>query len=174
MTSEIIHTGRLILRPWTDADAPALYRYACDAEVADPAGWPAHTSEQMSLQVIREVFSLPHTFAVVLKSTGEPVGCCGIVPPQARDNVRTGGCEAELGYWIGRQHWGQGYIPEAVEALASYCFDELHMRRLWISHYDHNDKSRRVAEKCGFRYHHTETCGDSVEVFHMRENTDGL
>ena len=43
-----------------------------------------------------------------------------------------------------------------VRALAGRCVSELGLSRLWIGHYDGNERSRRVAEKCGFRYHHTE------------------
>ena len=64
-------------------------------------------------------------------------------------------CEAEIGYWIGKPYWGQGLIPEAVKALLSRCFNELSIDTVWCGHYDGNVKSKRVCEKSGFRYHHT-------------------
>lgn len=154
--NEMIETERLILRPWRDEDAAALYRYACDPEVGPAAGWPPHESVEQSLEIIRTVFSAPETYAVVLRETGEPVGCCGIVPSDGAHSDAVSGSSAEIGYWIGVPYWGRGLIPEAVEALAARCFDVLGMSALWIVHYDGNDKSRRVAEKCGFAYHHTE------------------
>lgn len=63
--------------------------------------------------------------------------------------------EAEIGYWIGKPYWGQGLIPEAVTALLSRCFSELHLDAVWCGHYDGNTKSKRVIEKCGFKFHHT-------------------
>ena len=63
--------------------------------------------------------------------------------------------EPEIGYWIGRPYWGSGYIPEAVRALIGRCFDE-GAETVWCSHFAGNDKSRRVIEKCGFRYVVTE------------------
>ena len=63
--------------------------------------------------------------------------------------------EAEIGYWIGVPYWGQGLIPEAVRELMRYGFEELNLDKLWCGYFDGNEKSRRVQEKCGFAYHHT-------------------
>ena len=62
-------TDRLILRPWQESDAEALYKYAKDPEIGPAADWPPHTSVEDSLEVIRTVFSAPETYAVVLKET---------------------------------------------------------------------------------------------------------
>ena len=63
--------------------------------------------------------------------------------------------EAEIGYWIGKPHWGQGLIPEAVEALLSRCFNDLYLDAVWCGYYDGNIKSKRVCEKSGFKFHHS-------------------
>ena len=63
--------------------------------------------------------------------------------------------EAEIGYWIGKPFWGQGLMPEAVEAVIDYALNTLELTDLWCGYYDGNVKSQRVQEKCGFRYHHT-------------------
>ena len=75
----LLFTGRLILRPWQESDAEALYKYARDPAIGPIAGWPPHTSVEDSLNVIRTVFSAPETYAVVLKETGGPVGSAGIM-----------------------------------------------------------------------------------------------
>lgn len=105
--------------------------------------------------MIHTVFSAPEVYAVVLKETGEPVGCAGLVSADGLHTAETGPQQAEIGYWIGRTYWGHGYIPEAVKALLSRCFDVLHLDAVWCGYYDGNDKSRRVCEKSGFRFHHT-------------------
>lgn len=152
----MLETRRLILRPWEDGDAKALYEYAKDPRIGPIAGWPPHTSEENSLEIIRTVFSAPEVYAVVPKSVGEPVGSVGIVPGGS-DSAFMGENEAEIGYWIGVPFWGQGLIPEAVDCLLKRCFEELGCKAVWCVYYDGNEKSRRVQEKCGFRYHHTET-----------------
>lgn len=153
----ILETERLILRPWHDDDAPSLYRYASDPRIGPVAGWPPHSSEAISLEVIRTVFAAPETYAVVLRQSGEPVGSIGLI--FAEDRVHSDliqGADAEIGYWIGVPYWGQGLIPEAMERLLRRAFDELGLSAVWCGHYDGNTQSRRVMEKCGFRYHHTE------------------
>lgn len=158
----ILETDRLILRPWVDNDAEALFRYASDPAVGTPAGWPPHTSVHMSREVIRTVFSAPETYAIVLKSIGEPIGCCGIVPQNGTDlcsNV------AEIGYWIGKPYWGLGIATEATKRLINHCFDNLGMSALMLTYYDGNNRSRRVAEKCGFRYVRTAISDNKLTHF---------
>lgn len=148
-----LETKRLILRPWTLEDAEELYRYAKDPEVGPAAGWAPHTSVENSREIIKTVLSEEGTFAVVRKETGLPVGSAGYFQTKAQGS-ETG--EMEIGYWIGKPYWGRGYIPEATGELIRYCFTELHCPRVWCSHFDGNEKSRRCMEKCGFTYHHTE------------------
>lgn len=151
----MIETERLILRPWQEDDAASLFKYASDPDVGPIAGWPIHSSVEMSLEIIRTVFAAPETYAVVLKETGEPVGCCGIM---FSDGIHTAGmthAEAEIGYWIGKPYWGQGLIPEATKALLSRSFNELGLDAVWCGYYDGNVKSKRACEKIGFKYHHT-------------------
>ena len=151
----ILETGRLILRRWEEADAEELYQYAKDPAVGPIAGWPPHTSVENSREIIRDVLTAPETYAVVLKETGKPVGSIGIMFGK-NGNAPMGEQEAEIGYWIGVPYWGQGLIPEAVRELLRRCFEDLNCTAVWCGYYDGNLKSKRVQEKCGFRYHHTE------------------
>lgn len=145
-------TERLLLRPWRPEDAPVLFRLARDPEVGPAAGWPPHTSVEHSLQIIREVLCAEGTFAIVLKATGQPIGSIGIM---LGANLPTAPDEAELGFWLGRDYWGQGLIPEAAEKCLEHCFKTLHLRRVLCGYYRGNEKSRRAQEKCGF--HHIAT-----------------
>ncbi len=142
-----IETKRLILRPWREDDAEELYRYASDPEVGPAAGWAAHTSVEDSLNVLRTILIDDHTWAITIKGSDEPTGSIGIFP--GRQEAQKG--EYEIGYWIGRPFWGNGYVPEAVKALLSLYF-AFGAERIWCAHAEGNDKSRRVIEKCGFSY----------------------
>lgn len=153
----LLETSRLILRPWQETDAEALYKYAKDPAIGPIAGWPPHTSVENSLEIIRTVFAAPETYAVVLKDTGEPVGSVGIMFGDGMHSAAMKDGEAEIGYWIGVPYWGQGLIPEAVRCLLHRCFTCLGMSAIWCGYYDGNRQSRRVMEKCGLTYHHTET-----------------
>lgn len=147
---DVIETKRLVLRPWRPDDAAALFRYASDPKVSELAMWPVHTSEAMSREVI-EKFFMPNeaTFAMVLRDTGEPVGCIGLVP-EGGEHYAVLPSEREVGYWVGRPLWGRGLTPEALEGLIAYCRDVLSLRSLLITTDMRNAASQRVAEKCGF------------------------
>lgn len=151
----MMETERLIIRPWQESDAAAMFRYASDPDIGPIAGWPTHTSVENSLEIIRTVFSAPETYAVVLKETNEPVGSCGIMFADGLHTAEMRQGEAEIGYWIGKPYWGQGLIPEAVKKLLARCFNELHLDTVWCGYYEGNAKSKRVCEKCGFKFHHT-------------------
>lgn len=151
----VIETERLTLRPWRESDAAALFALAKDPAVGPIAGWPPHESEEMSRQVIREVFSAPETYAVVEKRAGALVGCVGLLFGDAA-NLPIGADEAELGYWTGRPFWGRGFAPEAARALLDRAFGVLGLSAVWASHVDGNASSRRVMDKLGFAFDHTE------------------
>lgn len=164
----MIETERLILRPWQESDAEALYKYASDPEIGPPAGWPPHTDVENSRELIKHVLAVPETYAVCLKD-GTPIGSIGLklkgnTDMTDRDN------ECELGYWIGKPFWGQGLIPEASRALLRHAFENLDMRAVWCGYYDGNEKSRRVQEKLGFVYQHTT---EALEVSLLNEIRTG-
>lgn len=148
-------TERLILRPWKESDAESLYEYAKDPLVGPIAGWPVHTSVENSREIIRNILSAPETYAVCLKNDNKAIGSIGLISPMQSHTNATNG-ELEVGYWIGVPFWGKGYIPEAVRRLQKYAFEELGCTAMWCGYYEGNEKSKRVQEKCGFIYHHTE------------------
>ena len=153
----VLETQRLILRPWRGDDAADLYHYAKDPRVGPAAGWAVHKGEADSLHILRTVLMNDGkaenevTWAVTIKGSDEPVGSIGIFPSE----VSLGEGEPEIGYWIGVPFWGQGYIPEAVRFLLRRCFEK-GAERVWCSHFEGNEKSRRVIEKCGFQYRCTQ------------------
>ena len=163
----IMETERLILRPWSEADAEECFKYAKDPRVGPPAGWPAHKSVEETREIIRTVLAVPETYAVVLKETGLPVGSVGL---HFHSDLARGEDECELGYWIGAPCWGRGLIPEASRELLRHAFEDLGMKRVWCGYYDGNVKSKRVQEKLGFRYQGS--C-DAVDVPQMGETRKG-
>ena len=164
-----METERLILRPWEDADAADLYEYAKDPDVGPIAGWPVHTSVADSLEVIRGVLGKPETYAICLKEDGRAIGSIGLHLNDSTDMTDRDD-ECELGYWLGKPFWGRGIVPEAVREILRHAFDDLGMRCVWAGYYDGNDKSRRVQEKCGFRYQRT---SDEVDVPLLHEVRKG-
>lgn len=147
-------TERLTFRRWEDSDAPDLYRYAKDPDVGPIAGWPAHKSVDESREIIHGALGKPFTYALCLKETGRPIGSIGL-HLAADTDMTDADDECELGYWLGKPYWGRGIMPEAVREMLRFAFEDLHMKTVWVGYYDGNDRSKRVQQKCGFRYQWT-------------------
>lgn len=149
----MIETPRLLLRPWTVDDAENLFALASHPEIGPRAGWPAHQSLEESRNVIETVFTQPETYALVDKITGKPVGAISLMIGGA-SKLTTSDKEAELGYWLGRDYWGQGLVPEAIRKLLYHAFETLKLETVWCGYFEGNEQSRRAQVKCGFTYHH--------------------
>ncbi len=162
-------TERLMLRRWEEGDARSLYEYARNPDVGPIAGWPPHKSVEESRDIIRNVLSGAEAYAICLKSDNRAIGAMelklnGHTDMTDRDD------ECELGYWIGKPFWGQGMVPEAAKEMLRHAFEDMGMRKVWCGYYDGNEKSRRVQEKCGFRYQWTTK---DVDVPLMHEKRTG-
>ena len=150
----ILHTERLLLRPWCEADAESLYEYAKDPDVGPIAGWPPHKSVEESLEVIKNVLMAEESYAICEKENGVAIGAIALKLNGHTDMTERDD-ECELGYWLGKPFWGRGYMPEAVREIIRHGFEDLDMTTIWCGYYDGNTKSKRVQEKVGFTYHHT-------------------
>lgn len=150
----ILETERLILRRFDESDAENVYLYAKDPDVGPIAGWPPHKSVDESREVVRNVFSSSEAYAVCLKSDNKAIGAIELKLNGHTDMTEKDD-ECELGYWLGKPFWGQGIIPEAVREILRHAFEDIGMNKVWCGYYDGNVKSKRVQEKCGFRYQWT-------------------
>lgn len=149
-----METERLILRPWCEDDAESLYSFAKNPAIGPIAGWPPHTSVENSREIIRNVLSVNETYAVCLKTDNKAIGSIGLMIG-TQSNLDLPETEGEIGYWIGVPFWGMGLIPEATKELIRHAFVDLNLETLWCGYFEGNAKSKRVQEKCGFVYHHT-------------------
>ena len=145
----IMESGRIVLRPWREDDAPALYKYASDPEVGPRAGWEPHKSIKESIEIIRTVFHNDTTWAIELKETGEPLGAMGYLPAEGSHLPSRKG-EPLVGYWVGRPYWNRGICTEALQLMLGHIREATDIRSLIGSHFIDNPASGRVMEKCGF------------------------
>ena len=151
MTDRIIETERLSLSHWQESDAPSEFELAKDPYIGRMCGgWTAPETVEDAEGSIRDVLMKEECYKICLKD-GTLVGCCEIITPAPHGK----GNDPEIGYWIGRPYWGNGYAGEACKALLDRAFEALDADRVWISCYDGNAQSRRVIEKCGFDFHHS-------------------
>ncbi len=128
-TSMELFSTRLALRPWVDADAPALYELARDPLVGTAAGWPPPTSEEQSLDILRNVLQGPEQYAITLRESGELIGAIGLLTGDACDYLDADD-EYSVGYWIGVPYWGQGFAAEALQRLIDHARDSLGARAM--------------------------------------------
>ena len=158
-----METERILLRPWRDSDAEALFKYASDPEVGPRAGWPPHKSVEESLGIIRTVFGSETMWAVELKETSEAIGCVGYLPASA-SNLKIENDQCEVGYWIAKPYWGKGICTEAMRLVVDYCFHVKGFTVLWGDYFPENPASGRVMEKCGFMDTGEETVCPNLSV----------
>ena len=145
----VMETNRLLLRPWRESDAEALFKYASNPDVGPRAGWPPHKTVKESKEIIRTVFHNDTTWAIELKETGEPIGCIGYLPSDGcKIPARDG--EPLVGYWIAKPYWNQGICTEALQAMLDHIRNTTDYKSLISGHFIDNPASGRVMEKCGF------------------------
>lgn len=165
----MLETERLILRRWKDSDAENLYLYARDPDIGPIAGWPPHQNIGESRDIIKNVLSGKEAYAICLKSDNKAIGAIEL-KLKGRTDMTERDDECELGYWLGKPFWGKGIMPEAVREMLRHAFKDIGMTRVWVGYYEGNTKSRRVQEKCGFRY---QWKSEDVDVPLMQEKRTG-
>lgn len=136
-----------LLRPWRRDDLDALLQHADDPSIprglSDRFPHP-YTREDGERFLAGEVVDLDDpVFAIVID--GEACGGIGARPGRGE---RVHG--AELGYWLGRAHWGHGHMTRIVGAFAPWVVQALGLYRLQATVLDFNHGSARVLEKNGF------------------------
>lgn len=146
-----IETERLYLRMWNKKDAADLFEYAQNPNVGPIAGWKPHGSEAESRLIITDFFMKNMVWAIADKTTGKVIGSIGF----SEDKIRPGINSKELGYSLAEEYWGRGLMTEAANSMIEYAFDELRLDVLSITTMEDNIRSRRVIEKCGFKYEGT-------------------
>jgi RimJ/RimL family protein N-acetyltransferase len=143
-------TERLVLRPFTLEDAKEVQRLAGHWDVASTtANIPYPYEDGMAedwISTHQETFEKGEgvVYAITLKD-GRLLGAISLMA-MIEDH------QAELGYWIGKPYWNQGYCTEAGKELLRYGFDVLGLNRIHASHISRNPASGRVMQKLGMSY----------------------
>jgi ribosomal-protein-alanine N-acetyltransferase len=144
-----LRTHRLLLRPFTLEDAPTVRRLAGNPAVAHTTqNIPHPYLEGMAeawIQRHEPEFAQHERLTLAITTPAGLVGAVGLgLEPQHR--------RAELGYWVGREYWGQGYATEAAIALLHFGFRTLALNRIQATHLTRNPASGRVMVKAGMQF----------------------
>ena len=146
-----LSTGRLILRPFNLNDAARVRELAGEREVAaTTANIPHPYEERMAEEWIathEDAFEngTSVTLAIALLSDGSFIGGISLALNAAHHS-------AELGYWIGKPYWSQGYCTEAASEMLRYGFEIRGLNRVQARHMTKNPASGRVMEKIGMSH----------------------
>jgi len=148
-----ISTDRLLLRAWCEDDLIDFFEYAAVDGVGEMAGWPHHTSIDVTKKILKAFIEEKEVLAIVHKDNNKVIGSLGLHTSWANDdkeymNLRL----KEVGYVLSKDYWGKGLMPEAVKAVIDYCFNVVDLEALTCGHFIENYQSRRVIEKCGFSF----------------------
>lgn len=146
-----LETERLILRTWNIDDLEDFYEYAKSPEVGPNAGWKPHESKEESASILNAFINSGEVWAIELKENQKVIGSVGLHADKKRENVNS----KMLGYALSANYWGHGIMTEVVNSIIEFAFNELNIDVLSVYHYPFNMRSKRVIEKCGFRYEGT-------------------
>jgi RimJ/RimL family protein N-acetyltransferase len=155
-----LYTPRLVLRPFTAADAPRVRQLAGDKRIADttariPHPYPEGAAESFIAAQPARAENGTYVFAVTLAGTRTPgrehdltdtghlVGAVGLERADPEAEV------AECGYWIGVHYWNKGFATEALRALLTFAFQRQRLHRVEAAHFAENTASGRVLQKLG-------------------------
>ncbi|MGE7840883.1 GNAT family N-acetyltransferase [Lysinibacillus sp. NPDC093712] len=153
-TEKTLETDRLLLRLFKETDAQEVsnycnnyniykstlnlpYPYSLDCALT----WIANHEKHYDLDKMYE-------FAITDKQSGQLYGAIGISNNQQYKN-------GEIAYWIGEEHWGNGYATEAAKALIDFVFSEKNYHRVYARYFKSNPASGKIMGKCGMHYEGT-------------------
>ena len=151
ITNLTLKTPRLTLRPFRESDLQDFYEYARVDGVGQMAGWLPHKNMDESRSILDMFIREKKTLA--LEYQGKVIGSLGIDLYNEADYPELDTLHGrEIGYVLSKDHWGKGLMPEAVTTVTRYLFEVEKLDFLICGHFERNARSRRVIEKCGFRY----------------------
>ena len=162
----VLETERLTLRRPTLADVKAIARLANDRRIAENTRRLPHPYLQdHAVEFVRAMAGSNNEAVFLIENTHTPIGIVGIDwrEPEV----------PELGYWLGVEHWGQGFGTEAARAVIDFFFEEFDAEHLLSGARVANPSSRNILEKCGFQWsgvelHRFEALGSSTPVDRFR------
>ncbi|MEM9409853.1 MAG: GNAT family N-acetyltransferase [Planctomycetota bacterium] len=149
-TRPSLSTSRLDLRPFQIEDEEAVFEICREKAIAAstrtiPHPYPRAQAEHWIKQHPEMwLDGKAAVFAICNRLTGRLIGAVGLQIDREDQN-------AELGYWIDKTEWGQGYCTEAAQETIRFAFEELSLHKVHAHFMTSNPASGRVMEKIGMK-----------------------
>ena len=149
-TLPIITTERVVLRWVSENDIDNLFEVFSDPQVMRYWSTPPYTDREAAVKLQREIAASNENntmikWGLALRDSDRLIGTATLF------NLNLDNGRAELGYALGRAHWGQGYMNEALQALLFHAFEVMQLRRLEADVDPRNTGSIRTLERLGFQ-----------------------
>ena len=147
-----IDLGDVYLRKIQVSDYNDMFEYGTDPEVIKYLSWGPYKTKEEVKDTIRNLFftkpdkGVPYAYAIIYKDNDKMIGTCDY--HTINHDLNRG----EIGYALNRNYWGKGIMTKVCGALISFGFNYLELDAIDIAHHKDNIGSKRVIEKCGFRY----------------------
>jgi RimJ/RimL family protein N-acetyltransferase len=128
-----------------------MYEFNSDEKVNPNAGCSVIKDIEKIKSSLKSLICKNLSFAIVLKAENKVIGTIGmdeIAPDELLEDLK----QRYIGYRLNSNYWGKGYATEAAQHFVNYLFENLNLDLIWSSHYDFNIKSKKIIDKCGFRY----------------------
>lgn len=153
MALKEIGTPRLVIRPLNEEDVPNIYGIMSDHETASKTGFKPLSSTSEAEGFFRESIRSKTAYGMTLRDKPSDIFGIILLTPEVLE-TGAGACTetVEIGYFMRADMRGNGYMPEAVDAVKAFLFNITGVDKLIISLIPENNASRRVAEKCGFTF----------------------
>lgn len=150
----VIETARLVLRAPAPRDLDGIVSLANNVRVAEMTANIPHPYRRADAEAWLDKVKAGKGHSLVVFAKGGKRVLIGVAGYGHRGEDRA----PEIGYWIGEDYWGNGFATEASRALIDHAFSETKVEALAASCRINNVPSRRVIEKCGFRWVSTGLC----------------
>lgn len=146
-----LETERTILRKLTLDDVEAIFDYCSREEVAQFVTWDVHKSLDDSKNFIHFAFeryanNQVAPWGIVLKENNQLIGTADFVWWQEQHKT------AEIGYVLSSDYWGKGLMPEVVNKIIEFGFEQMDLVRIQALCLVENEASERVMQKVGMEY----------------------
>ena len=149
----MLETERLILRNFKESDLDDYFEYVSMENVGPRAGWPPYTDINKARERLILESKKPNQFALVLKSENKVIGSVELMDCK-RDrysNLKIEDGAKEVGGVLSEKYWGGGYMPEALNEVIRFAFEDLKVPVIYCGHAKANINSSRLQDKCGFK-----------------------
>lgn len=148
-----LETERLLLRPLLHQDLATICEYMQDVDIYHntlliPYPYRQEDAESFLAMVYEQYTrASDYVFAMVAITDSRFIGVISLhLLPHAK---------GEVGYWLGKPHWNQGYMTEALQRVIEFGFTDLDLQRVQATHFTRNPASGRVMQKAKMTYEGT-------------------